>query len=167
MTFEMGGATNSIGYWNMTKATIHIQYLNGTEKNSTATDITTPKFGYMDSKANAACTAGYGICAPLGLHWSCQNQLLAPALQSHPNNTLSIFVTLPGLALFPFAANRTVDSTYNWDCSPLLPISLWTSLLVTLGLAAVVAWALAMLGALPTPDQWDDPKKPGIYIPQG
>merc|ERR550519_1528700 len=49
MTFEMGGPTNSIGYWNMTKATIHIKYLNGKVKDNVTTDITTPKFGYLDS----------------------------------------------------------------------------------------------------------------------
>ena len=54
----------------------------------------------------------------------------------------------------------------NWDCDPLIPLSVWVSLLVTLLLASILIWAINMLTALQTPNKWDDPKKPGIHVAQ-
>ena len=55
---------------------------------------------------------------------------------------------------------------FNWDCDPLIPISLWVSLLITLMLATILFWALYMLSALQTPNKFDDPKGPSIHVPQ-
>ena len=54
----------------------------------------------------------------------------------------------------------------NWDCDPLLPLSVWVGLLVSLLLVSILAWAIKMLADLQTPNKWDDPKKPGIHVPQ-
>ena len=54
----------------------------------------------------------------------------------------------------------------NWDCDPLIPLSVWIGLLVTLLLVSILAWGLQMLADLQTPNKWDDPKKPGIHVPQ-
>ena len=54
----------------------------------------------------------------------------------------------------------------NWDCDPLIPLSVWVGLLVTLLLVSILAWAIKMLTDLQTPNKWDDPKKPGIHVAQ-
>ena len=49
-----------------------------------------------------ACTTGYGICAPLGLCWSCTDQVLrAKNLTVVKENQLSVLWHLPGMVLEP------------------------------------------------------------------
>ena len=59
-----------------------------------------------------------------------------------------------------------VRFSFTWDCDPLIPLSVWVSLLLTLLMASILIWAIQMLSALSVPNKWDDPKKPGIQVAQ-
>ena len=78
---------------------------------------------------------------------------------------------------------------FGWDCDPLIPISVWVSVLVghlsllqkmtfsfgphiyhlifqiTLFLASILMWGVCMLAYLNTPTKFDDPKGPR-YLPE-
>jgi len=168
-TIELGGPTR-VDYWNITTASITVNStVNGTATNLVV-DLT-PKFGYSAHSSDFACTTGYGICAPLGLCWSCNDQVMKPnSLDVVGSDKLTVFLHFPGMVLEPsLGGNKTTFQYgfgYNWDCDPLIPISLWVSLLITLMLATILFWALYMLSALQTPNKFDDPKGPSIHVPQ-
>lgn len=169
------GVPARLDYWNITSINLTLKAnVNSTSK-SLEVDLT-PRFSYntpTEYSISPACTTGYGICAPLGLCWSCTDQVLrAKNLTVVKENQLSVLWHLPGMVLEPEWGN-TANLTgaqfrfsANWDCDPLIPLSVWVGLLVTLLLVSILAWGLQMLADLQTPNKWDDPKKPGIHVPQ-
>merc|ERR1712142_426165 len=152
MTVQLGGPTK-IDYWNVTTASLSVNStVNGTEANMTVN--LTPQFGYTKNPSDFACTTGFGICAPMGLCWSCNDQIMKPNdLSAVGADKLTLFLHFPGFV-------------FNWDCDPLIPVSLWASLLLTLLMATILFYALYMLSALQTPNKFDDPKGPSIHVPQ-
>lgn len=149
-------------YWNMTSASLS---LTGSMNGSTlpASSDVTPKSGY--TWAEPACTAPYGICAPIGLSWTCGDQVLAP-MATVVNNLslgeLTVRVHLPGMVL---QLGNSTEEPFNWDCDPLIPLSVWVSVLISLFLASLLMWGLYMLATLQTPSKFDDPKGPSIHVP--
>jgi len=67
------------------------------------------------------------------------------------------------LQLGPLTKDRGEE--FGWDCDPLIPISVWVSVLITLFLASILMWGVCMLAYLNTPTKFDDPKGPSIYVP--
>jgi len=160
---------NRADYWNLTSAVLK---LNGTYNTSIAyppsTDVTA-NFGY--TWAEPACTAPYAPCAPRGLAWTCNDQVFA-LTQNSLNATCftSINATtatahLPGFRLRLGALKNTTGEEFGWDCEPLIPISVWASVLITIFLASILLWGVCMLAYLNTPTKFDDPKGPSIYVP--
>jgi len=80
----------------------------------------------------------------------------------------TVFLHLQGMVLEPTLGNNTFKYgfSFNWDCDPIIPISLWASLLITIFLATILFWALYMISSLHTPNKFDDPKGPSIHVPQ-
>jgi len=166
MTVQLGGPTK-IDYWNVTTASLSVNStVNGTEANMTVN--LTPQFGYTKNPSDFACTTGFGICAPMGLCWSCNDQIMKPNdLSAVGADKLTLFLHFPGMVFDPAVkGNSTTGFGFNWDCDPLIPVSLWASLLLTLLMATILFYALYMLSALQTPNKFDDPKGPSIHVPQ-
>merc|ERR1719309_1089346 len=46
----------------------------------------------------------------------------------------TVFLHLPGMVLQPSLGNSSFKHgfSFNWDCDPIIPISLWASLLITI-----------------------------------
>jgi len=154
-------------YWN---ASAIVASLTGSlEGNGTnvplnfSTDVT-PKSGKTANIADAQCTNGYGICAPLLLSWSCGSQVLSPlTLSSQAATAYSVRLSFSDLQI------QVGDKTSwlnNWDCDPILSIGLWSTLLVTLLLVAILTYAIAMISTVATPDKYDDPKGPVLNLGQ-
>merc|ERR1711862_710239 len=59
----------------------------------------------------------------------------------------TVFLHLKGMVLEPTLGNNTFKYgfSFNWDCDPIIPISLWASLLITIFLATILFWALYMI----------------------
>jgi len=167
-SIELGGNTRK-DYWNITSASIDVNYTaEGTDSNITV-NLTPAKFGITDHPADAQCTTGYGICAPKGLCWSCNDQVMKPTnVTVIGADQTTVFLHLPGMVLQPSLGNSSFEYGFsnNWDCDPIIPISLWASLLITLFLASILLWALNMISSLHTPNKFDDPKGPSIHVPQ-
>lgn len=148
-------------YWNLTSASLALDgTLNGTALPASS-DIT-PRVGY--SRTEPACTAPYSICAPSGLSWTCDDQILAPTSSVVNNITLgskTVMVHILGMVL---QLGSSPAEQYNWDCDPLIPISVWVSVLISLFLASILMWGICMLATLQTPTKFDDPKGPSIHV---
>lgn len=178
MTVEWGVPVR-MDYWNMTNITLSmsadINITDVTSQTWTNLDLS-PRFSYntpSEHSISPACTNGYGICAPIGLCWSCNDQVLKPHnIKEVGADKWAVFWHLPGLVLEPEwgpTVNLTMEQfrfSANWDCDPLIPLSVWVGLLVSLLLVSILAWAIKMLTDLQVPNKWDDPKKPGIHVPQ-
>lgn len=54
---------------------------------------------------------------------------------------------------------------YNWDCDPVISVTLWVSLLIPLFLLFVIIWATTMLTSVHTPDKFDNPHGKQIIVP--
>jgi hypothetical protein len=149
-------------YWslsNITTSVVATLNIGETNQKITLTDLDlTPKRGYTNSIADAACTNGYGICAPVWLSWTCSNQILSPL--AFTEGPYSARLLLSGLYLQ--SGNKTRAN--NWDCDPLIPISLWVSLLISLLLISILTYGIAMISSIHTPDKYDDPKGPSISV---
>jgi len=154
-------------YWQMTAASLEVAYsFNSTDHPEETIDLL-PRQGYSSAPADLACTLGYSVCSPLPLTWTCNDQVLKKVnLTDVTLGSNTIILHIPGMALKPFAAGKYNGFGFNWDCEAILPISLWTTILITLGIAAIIWWALAMLSTILTPSKFDDPKGPSIHIPQ-
>ena len=96
-------------YWNITNITLTMSAnINITNVTSTETwtslDLT-PRFSYnqpTEYSMTPACTTGYGICAPLGLCWSCTDQVLRPNnITAVGADKWAVFWHLPGMLLEP------------------------------------------------------------------
>jgi len=156
-------------YWNLTSALLKLEgSYNKTIAYPATTDVTA-QFGY--TWAEPACTAPYAPCAPRGLAWTCNDQVFALT----PNSLNATYFTstnattadahLPGLRLRLGAWKNTTGEEFGWDCEPLIPISVWASVLITIFLASILLWGVCMLAYLNTPTKFDDPKGPSIYVP--
>jgi len=155
-------------YWLASKISLSLTYTQkGGQAQKQEVDIT-PRQGYSSQPADLACTSPYSLCAPLPLSWSCTVQQLKKAKFSElTTGSDTVILHIPGMRLQPFKsgqANGKFGS--NWDCEPLIPLSIWVSVLLTLGVAAIVLWALMMLSTVHSPSKFDDPKGPSIHIGQ-
>ena len=143
-------------YWNLTAASLstltgtYNKTAAGTGNETEAVNLTdldlTPQFSYTNSSHDYGCESGAGLCAPVGLCWSCGDQVtslhhslttaeqvLRPARQYQGSplkpSQLSVFLHMPGLLLepaWPTEGNSTWRGfSANWDCEPLIPISIW------------------------------------------
>jgi len=183
LTIEWGVPSRA-DYWNLTAASLstltgtYNKTAAGTGNETEAVNLKdldlTPQFSYTNSSHDYGCESGAGLCAPVGLCWSCGDQVLRPARQYQGSplkpSQLSVFLHMPGLLLepaWPTEGNSTWRGfSANWDCEPLIPISIWVGILVGLLLASILLWAVQMLTDLQVPNKWDDPKGPGIHVPQ-
>jgi len=160
---------NRADYWNLTAATLRLEgAYNKTIAYPDETDVTA-QFGY--TWAEPACTAPFAPCAPRGLAWTCNEQVFA-LTQNTLNATYFTKINatiasalLPGLRLRLGPLKNTTGEEFGWDCEPLIPISVWASVLITLFLASILLWGVCMLAYLNTPTKFDDPKGPSIYVP--
>lgn len=157
-------------YWSLSSitttvtATLHTGGAGETNQNITMDLDLTPKRGYTSNIADAACTNGYGICAPTWLSWSCSSQILSPLTFTElAPSGYSARLVLSGLQLQPGEGD---SFAINWDCDPLIPISLWVSLLISLMLISILTYGIAMISSIHTPDKYDDPKGPTISVGQ-
>merc|ERR1719495_2874539 len=91
LVLEVGSSS----YWNLTKAFLAITYNNKTVPTDLNTDITPQKFGYTNQRSDAVCGAGYGLCAPNGLSWTCYDQVLAANMKTVENDTFATFLSIP------------------------------------------------------------------------
>jgi len=160
---------NRVDYWNVTKATLKLEgNYNTTIAYPKTTDVTA-QFGY--TWAEPACTAPYAPCAPHGLAWTCNNQTFAPTAKTlnatyfDSINATAASADLPGFRLRLGPRTKERGEEFGWDCDPLIPISVWVSVLITLFLASILMWGVCMLAYLNTPTKFDDPKGPSIYVP--
>ena len=95
-------------YWNITNITLTMSAdLNSTSVSWTKLDLS-PKPSYNTptvASISPACTAGFGICAPLGLCWSCTDQILRPynttKVYKEVKDNWAVFWHLPGMVLEP------------------------------------------------------------------
>ena len=55
----------------------------------------------------------------------------------------------------------------NWDCDPLIPVSVWTGIFLTLILVSFLYYAIDMVTSLQTPTKFDDAKSKPISVPTG
>jgi len=161
-------------YWRVTSVTAS---LSGSRNDSVTNNAThfevtdldlTPRYGYTGEKGNSACTNGYSICAPIGLSWTCDSQSLKPVNLTKVGVGYTVQLDLTGLFLQlgkGLPTSRVYASWgYNWDCDPLFPLELWVCVLVTLLMASILFYAIAMIGSIATPDKFDDPKGPSIHV---
>jgi hypothetical protein len=155
-------------YWRLSKATLDMNYsLDGTAATLPTLDIL-PRFGYSSQPADLQCGTGFSMCAPRYLSWSCGNNVLQKLNTTDVSSGSKLAVlSLQNLAIQPFAKGaQRIRFGANWDCDPLIPISLWSSILVTLGLASIVVWSLSMVGSIYSPSKFDDPKGAALMIAQ-
>jgi len=167
LVVKVGGKTHRPDYWLMTSANMAITYSYKGKEQTSNIDLT-PEWGYSKNKADLACGTGYSVCAPLALTWTCNDQSLKlVTVASNNTDKNSAVLHIPGMKFQPFKeGSKNPRFGYSWDCDPLIPISIWSSLFVTLLLAAVVVWAIAMVTSIFTPSKFDDPKGPSIQIAQ-
>lgn len=165
-TIQVGGPSRT-DYWNLTSMQLSLTFtVNGSAPETLNVNLT-PRFGFTSRKADTACESGYGICAPLQTMWTCRDQVLKQVnLTSSEKGSYSVVTHFYGMRLQPNLGTKPFQWGYFWDCDPVIPLPVWVALIISLGLAFVVWWALAMLSAVHPPTKFDDPKGPGIHIPQ-
>jgi len=154
-------------YWLLKSARLEVNYKSGGQDVKLNVDVT-PKYGYSSLPQDLQCGEGYSVCAPRHLSWSCGSQLLRQVNTTDlKEGTKTGLLQMPDLYFQPFVqGEKKLRFGANWDCEPLIPIALWSSILITLGLAAIVVWALSMVGSIFTPSKFDDPKGPALMIAQ-
>lgn len=153
-------------YWQLTGASMTVAYSYKSNQKTATIDLM-PKWGYSSRKSDWACGAGYSVCAPMRTAWTCKDQTLKLVnFTASVTDTNSVVLHIPGMQFQPFKSDsQSQRFGYSWDCDPLIPISIWSTFLVTLLLAAIVIWAIAMVTGVFTPSKFDDPKGPSIQIP--
>jgi hypothetical protein len=160
---------NRADYWNLTSAILKLEGSYNKSIAYPATTDVTAQFGH--TWAEPACTAPFAPCAPRGLAWTCNDQVFA-LTQNSLNATYFTSVNattanahLPGFRLRLGARKNATGEEFGWDCEPLIPISVWVSVLITIFLASILLWGVCMLAYLNGPTKFDDPKGPSIYVP--
>lgn len=154
-------------YWLLKSVKLELSYKAGGKDVTLNVDVT-PRYGYSSLPQDLQCGEGYSVCAPKQLSWTCGSQVLQKANYTElVKGTNTALLQMPDLAFQPFLKGESkLRFGANWDCEPLIPIALWSSILITLGLAAIVVWALSMVGSIFTPSKFDDPKGPALMIAQ-
>jgi len=114
--------------------------------------------GATKQPADQICDRGHLTCAPKNLCWACDNQIFKKG---------DVRLTMPGARLQPVFG--TVPAAfkfgYEWDCDPLIPLSVWVGILLTLTLVTFLYWAIDMLVSLQTPNRFDDPRGKPLNVP--
>jgi len=161
-------------YWIVANVTASLTGSRNDSETKTMTPVTitdldlTPRYGYTVKDRDSACTNGYSICAPLHLTWTCDSQSLRPVDLKQLGAVYTVQLDLTGLYLQLGAGHNTSRTYaswgYNWDCDPLFPLELWVCVLVTLLMAAILTYGIAMVSSIATPDKFDDPKGPSIHV---
>jgi len=130
--------------------------------------------GATKQPADAICGRGHLTCAPKNLCWACDNQVFKDTKGTGDKTSR---LTMPGARLQPVISNTTINGYpaftesasfrfgYEWDCDPLIPLSVWVGLLLTLILASFIYWAIGMVTSIATPDRFDDPKGKPLNVP--
>merc|ERR1711997_342792 len=133
--------------------------------------------GASKQPADAICGRGHLTCAPKNLCWACDNQVFKDTKGTGDKTSR---LTMPGARLQPVISNTTINGYpaftesgespsfrfgYEWDCDPLIPLSVWVGLLLTLILASFIYWAIGMVTSIATPDRFDDPKGKPLNVP--
>ena len=54
---------------------------------------------------------------------------------------------------------------YEWDCDPIIPLSVWVGVLLPIVLIKFIYWAVDMLINIHTPNQFDDPRGKPLTVP--
>lgn len=166
ISIQIGGPTRT-DYWNMTSIKLALSFsVNGSNPESLSVDLT-PRFGFTTRMGDTACESGYGICAPLATMWTCRDQRLQQVnLKSAEKGAYTVVSHFYGMQLQPNLGTKPFSWGYFWDCDPVIPLPVWVALIISLGMAFVVWWALFMLNGIHPPTKFDDPKGPSIHIPQ-
>jgi len=120
--------------------------------------------GVTSSQADNIFGRGHLTGAPKNLCWFCDKQVFK-------GKDTSSRLTMPGARLQPVLTGGNSSTTslfrfgYEWDCDPLIPLSVWVGILLTLTLATFLYWAIDMLTSLQTPNRFDDPRGKPLNVP--
>lgn len=169
LTFEMTLNTNT-SYWSLSGLNVVYEGTIGTNGSSSQalsfneSLVVAPKPGFTSLPEDLNCQRGYTSCAPVNLCWRCSDQQLFGNTTVKGSKLVS-GLTMPGIVLQPLIANGTQQFGYPWNCDPVFSSALWVGLLLTIGLAMVVYWAVDMLTNLHTPNKFDDPRGKPISVP--
>lgn len=159
-----------IGYWILTNIKVA---LKGTLEDNTSFNIdenldVLSRPGYTKSLADLSCQRGYATCAPKSICWACSDQTIKPN-QTKIQGKYFGQLKLIGIKLQPMLGNETrapgSHFGYEWNCDPIIPLSVWVGLLLALLLAMFISWAVDMLTSLHTPTRFDDPKGKPLTVP--
>merc|ERR1712141_941667 len=166
VTFDIYYHKN-IGYWILTN-------LKGTLKDSTSFNIDEnldvySKPGYTKSLADLSCQRGYATCAPKSICWTCSDQTIKPKNADSIQGDYFGQLKLSGIKLQPMIGNDTrapgSQFGYEWDCDPIIPLSVWVGILLAIVLIMFISWAVDMLVNLHTPNRFDDPRGKPLTVP--
>jgi len=149
------------GYWALKALSTTYKLKGATTDVTTQMDVTSNP-GATGKQADQICGRGHLTCAPKNLCWACDNQIVKDNKKSP-----TIRLTMPGAKLQPVISNGTSDFRfgYEWDCDPLIPLSVWVGILLTLVLVTFLYWAIDMLTSLQTPNRFDDPRGKPLNVP--
>ena len=89
--------------------------------------------------------------------------------QHHDNVHDSIMIFYVLLKVQPFGVNESAikpNFTMAVDCSGWYTGPIWSGLIVTILLIAILSYGLAMISKVTTMDRFDDPKGKTISVPQ-
>lgn len=172
LNFEMIH-NHKTGYWNLTSLDIALTGKMSSNCTGDKCDVNlkssmnvAPKKGYTSNPVDVNCQRDYTLCAPENLCWTCYDQQIITAnLTADKVGTYALAILIPGMKLQPLITNGTTNFGYVWDCDPIWSSSLWFSLLLSLFLIAILAWAIEMLVTLHTPSRFDDPKGKPLVVP--
>jgi len=113
-----------------------------------------------------SCQRGFATCAPKDLCWSCSDQNITAGSKIKEGPTSQLILT--DFKLQPLFANGSfIRFSENWDCDPLIPVSVWTGIFLTLILVSFLYYAIDMVTSLQTPTKFDDAKSKPISVPTG
>eukprot|EP00088_Acartia_fossae_P022080 TRINITY_DN23373_c0_g1_i1.p1 TRINITY_DN23373_c0_g1~~TRINITY_DN23373_c0_g1_i1.p1 ORF type:complete len:283 (-),score=77.93 TRINITY_DN23373_c0_g1_i1:192-1040(-) len=118
-----------------------------------------------DIDLEVSTSHGYKVMAPLGLSFGCYAPGMFRPKGNFSEQSVSAGLTFPDLQLQVYKVHKGRFGPV-WECGDMIPIGLWVGILITLMFASICAWGFTMLANINGPDRFDDPKKPGIYVPQ-
>ncbi|CAL4107402.1 unnamed protein product, partial [Meganyctiphanes norvegica] len=103
---------------------------------------------------------------PNRLSYSCSvRRILTSPSQTTDGRSMQLVLNGFQYEAFPTVVNpERFDGA--WDCVGFFTIPIWMSLITILIFLIVLFWGFWMLAAVKTNDQFDDPKKPTIFVPQ-
>jgi len=161
----------NIGYWILTNLKVT---LTGTLEDNKPFNIeenldVLSKPGYTKSLVDLSCQRGYATCAPKSICWTCSDQTIKPLNADSIQGDVFGQLKLSGIKLQPMLGNDTKAPNsnfgYEWDCDPIIPLSVWVGLLLAIVLIMFISWAVDMLVNLHTPNRFDDPRGKPLTVP--